>query len=353
MLAEGNADAAIEVLEDDTLGPLALIRKQAPAASRQDFVDNTLRSSLRAYLSVRPPRRDDAQEVLRALEAAASDVEQLTGIYLGIAAQLQQTVGELVASGKEAEAAELAPSLRDIVGRIRKQGGAGDWTMQNRLALVNLQLGELLSGQERRESIEQAQQAYAAILDAASKNPNFAPSADALLAVRKRLADCQRGLGNYEQALQQYAAILEQKPNMLQLQKAAAETLLQQGKDKKEVEALNRSIFGTMKQSDGKNLIWGWVRLAKVADYAKKRAEAGKSEAAAKQYEELFFEARFQAVYARFAMAKVGPPIKKQEHLRKAKRNLTSMKTLYPDLGGPKWQAAFEVLLRKIDEAGS
>ena len=139
---------------------------------------------------------------------------------------------------------------------------------------------------------------------------------------------------------------------MLELQMAAAETLQQQGAAQKDVAALQKAIFGALPQADRKNLVWGWVRLANIVDTARRRAASNPAtKAKAEQYGELFFAARYNAAKARFQMAQVGPAAQRRQSLEKARRIVASMKTLYPDLGGPSWKPAFEDLLNQIDSA--
>lgn len=348
LLAQGDAAQALEILEAEGLGPLDLVENSHPAAERADYQRSVYRTALRAVLSLESPDLERTRELMQSLEASAESQAELTGVYLGLAGQLQQQIQQLLAQAEEEKARNVATALDDLLARIADQTNEKDWSLLNQLAAANLELGELLAGEARQRAIERAKALYTDILKTARDDPSFAPGRGALLAVRKRLADSSRGLGKYDEALTQYAAILKQKSSMLQLQQAAAETLLLQGIDNKNVEALRRSIFGTLPQDDGKNLIWGWIRLAKVADYAKQKASDEKT---VKQYQDLFFEARYNVAKARFSMAGIGPPARRSENLQIARRSVTSMKSLYPDLGGPRWAAAYNELLQQIEQA--
>ena len=88
-----------------------------------------------------------------------------------------------------------------------------------------------------------------------------------------------------------------------------------------------------------------------MADRYKRKFQSAGPEGAArvKQYESLFFQARFNIAKARYQAAKISPAAKQKAQLAAAKKNIVSMKNLYPQLGGPGWKGAFEELLRQIE----
>ena len=104
-----------------------------------------------------------------------------------------------------------------------------------------------------------------------------------------------------------------------------------------------------------KNLVWGWIRLAKIADQAKRKAKkraADQPDPTGKvaKYHDLFFEARYHAAQARFATAKLATGDAKKKQLGTARQSLETMKRLYPDLGGPQWQEAYLQLLKQMEQ---
>ncbi|QDT00032.1 tetratricopeptide repeat protein [Adhaeretor mobilis] len=351
-LALGDPKTALEVLQDKKVGPLTLVETKSPAAKGQRFVEEVYKAALRAMLFAQPPRRAGAKKIMESLEKSSKDSAALTKIYLGLGLQMQRQMKELNAQGKTNEAKAIAETFEDVLQRVSSRDDADSWAIRNWVAQTYLQLGEGLQGDAANQYIKRAQQAYNEILLAAAQDEKYAPNANSLLAVRKKLADCERALGNYDQALDLYVKILEKKSSLLELQVVAAETLQQQGAAKKQPAKLEQAIRGA-KPKAGKNLIWGWLKLASVGDQFKKRSLAAgpKGAANAKRYESLFFESRFNIAKARFQSGLIGSPSEKQKQLSSAKKNIQSMKNLYPDLGGPKWKAAFEDLLKQIEEA--
>jgi hypothetical protein len=67
----------------------------------------------------------------------------------------------------------------------------------------------------------------------------------------------------------------------------------------------------------------------------------------------VFFEARYHVAQARLQAAQIATGAARTRQLDAARKNVESMKRLYPDLGGPKWQQAFEELLAQIEAASS
>ena len=360
LLADGDAEKAIAALEHSSVGPLSLIEKNSPATRRAAFVQETYKVALRAYVSVEPPQRDEAQAMMTALESAIGSggnaQQKLIGIYVSLGVQLQQQISSLTADGQTDKARAVAESFEDLLARITKRAGAADdWKIQSWIAQTNLQLGQGLSGKDAARYYNQAEETYRSLLGKAAKDPTFAPSPLLVLATQKRLADCLQAQDDYVEAFKQYTSILQAKPNMLELQLAAATALQQWGTEGKDAKRLEESIRGAMPQANKKNLVWGWLRLAAIADQAKRKAEkraAGKPDTTGKvaKYQNLFFEARYHAAQARYAAAKLATGAARKKQLATARQSLATMKRLYPDLGGPQWQGAYLQLLKQMEQ---
>ncbi|MCA9261689.1 MAG: hypothetical protein KDA61_20870, partial [Planctomycetales bacterium] len=347
-LAEGAAEQALGVLEDPQIGPLALVEGDGPASEKAEFVQETYKVALRVYLTLDPVRPDDAEKMMQALEQSTGDDSQaLTGIYTGLAVQLQQQIAVLESAGKRGPAQRVAQAFASLLERVEQQPAAKGWALKNWIAQANLQLGASLEGDVAEQFLSRAQDVYSEILVESAANPDYAPSPAALLGVRKRSADCLRELGRYEQAYNQLLTILKQRPKALELQEAIAETLVQWGVASKSLTRIDEAVRGTAPQSDGKNLAWGYLRMAQVADAYRSRLKAQGVKAddpKYQQYEEMFFRARYQIAKARLRAAEVAPASERAKQTASARKSVESMFQLYPDMGGPKWKAAFEQL---------
>ncbi len=340
------------MLEDKAVGPLALVASKSEAAADPRFVQETYKAALRAYLSLDPPDSGKAEKIMAALEASVANqgdaaAHQLTRVYAGLGLQLERQLHDLTAAGKTREAKQVAEAFRAIMGRVAARPNGGDWVINKWIAETNLQIGQGLSPQEAKPYFQQAKAAFEAVLAAAKQGGPKAPDAAAILTVNKRFGDCLLALGEYEKGIYQYAAALKAKPMMLDVQQAAAAGLQQWGAEKKIQPALDQALNGALPQADGKNLIWGWLRLANVAEGARRQAAASaqpKDAERAARYQEVFFTARYNVVKTRLIGASFAPPQNRREQLESARQNIASMKTLYPEMGGPKWKAAFETL---------
>jgi len=360
LIAEGNFDEAAAVLERPTLGPLAIAEVDATGETERAFARETYKAGLQTFVSTDPPRRDDAVAMMENLEklagSGADSQQQLTNIYISLSLQLQQQVAELTEAGKNDEARTVAATFEDLLGRVAERSDSKSWAVQTWLAQTSLNLGEGLSGSDAQRYIEQAENIFRDIVEQADKDPGFAPSQQHLLAVRKQLGDCLVARGEFSAALNQYQEILEAHPNMLELQKATASLLQQWGMAEENAERLEHSIRGTLPGADGRNLVWGWLRIATLADLGKRRAmqtagDAAPNEKQVQRYEDLFFEARYRAAEARLAAANLSSGARQQQQLDTVRQSVEAMKQLYPDLGGPRWQSRFESLLEQL--AGS
>ena len=360
LLADGQSEQAVEALENSSAGPLSLIKNKSAATSSSAFIQEAYKAGLRAYLSTEPPQREKSQAMMGALEAAigkGGNAEQkLISIYVSLGLQLQQQISALSADGQTAKAKAVAESFADLLSRVTQRAGAANsWKVQSWIAQTNLQLGQGLSGQDATKYFKQAAETYQALIAQAAKDPKFAPSAVSLLAAKKKLADCQVAQGDYSAAFQQYALMLKSKPNMLELQQAAAAALQKWGTDRDEAKRLEEAIRGAMPQSNRKNLVWGWIRISQIADQAKRKA-AKQADNDPKQaqrvtrYQDLFFEARLRATEARIAAAKLATGAERAKQLGTARQSLDSMKRLYPDLGGDKWQNAYLRLIKQLEQ---
>jgi len=192
------------------------------------------------------------------------------------------------------------------------------------------------------------------MLKAAGENPKYAPDESAILGVRMRLAECLAATGEHEGAVKQFGEILKEKPNLLDLQKGAASALQQWGIQKRDVAPLERSIRGDLPQPSGKNLIWGYLQLATMANSARMQAAKAspvteESRERVDRFGDIFFEARYNVAKSRFFAGKVAPETQRKAQFEQAKTNIEQMAKLYPDLGGPKWKPLFDELLKQVN----
>ena len=178
LLANGDAEQAIGVLENENAGPLALVESGAEVAQKPEFILETYKAALRAYLSAEKPDRKKSQRMMELLEKFAESgggAQKLTDVYLGLGMQLQRQLKELNASGQAAKAKQVAAAFGDVLARVSARPDANDWRVRGWVAQTNLQLGQELTGDEAKPYIDRATTAYAATLKAAAEDPKYAP----------------------------------------------------------------------------------------------------------------------------------------------------------------------------------
>ena len=116
----------------------------------------------------------------------------------------------------------------------------------------------------------------------------------------------------------------------------AAKTLQQWGSSGN-ADGYRKAILGDRPGSNGKNLIWGWGRIAK--------AVSGKD-----KYRDTFHEARYNIAMSRYKFALSQSGAKKTELLKRAKADIIATKRL-ASLGGKRQEQRYESLLKAIQKS--
>ena len=360
LLSDGQYKEAIELLENRQFGPLILVSDGHSAASRPAYLLETYKAALRAYVLVTPPQEKNAIDTMKALETAVANggarggnaSDQLAKIYIGLGVALQKQMEELRAAGRGAEANRVAGAFAQFLERIAARQGEANWSTRVWLAQTYFDLGTARQSDKEivalkgtaREYVVKARDICQKLLEAAAKDPKLPPSETAVLAVRMKLGECLRALGQYEQALDAFSAILKEKDSSLVVQRAAAYTYQERGRAE-DAKWLERAIHGGYRlRSTGENRIWGWLKISR---------EAARAARADPKYRDTFYEARLNVSRCRYLVAMKHDGNERQKHLAKAKQSIESLRQLYPDLGGERWRGEFEALLKQIDSASN
>jgi hypothetical protein len=156
------------------------------------------------------------------------------------------------------------------------------------------------------------------------------------------LGECYRDLGEYKLALDTFSEVLKDREAQLTVQQEAAQAYQDWGVASSP-KWLERAIYGGYQvRATGKNRIWGWLKLALVAERAARSNPA---------YSDIFFDARLQAARCRYLVGLKTQGAAREQHFATAKQSIRSMLALYPDLGGGEWRGKFESLLKQIQQA--
>lgn len=352
-LADGKYQQAIDLLEDDHVGPLTLVSRDDPATARTGYVIEVYKAALRAYVSATPPQARKALDTMRALEesvdaGSGAETGELTRIYLGLGVALQQQMEQLRDAGRDKEADQIAEAFSLFLDQLSARQGDDHWAGRQWIAQTYYGMGEKLAGkgstQLARQYFTKARDAYRQLLASAEAGSSPPPHEEAALLAQKQLGDCLRQLGEYQPALEMYSAVLKEKESWLAVQYAAAMTYQQRG-EAGAAKWLERAIYGGYRlKSTGKNRIWGWLKLAQVAD------RAARSNA---KYRDTFFEARLNAARCRYLVGLKSEGAAREQHFATAMQNIRSMEQLYPDMGGERWKQEFDQLRSQIQKSAN
>ncbi len=347
----GQADAAVKLLEDPRIGPLALVAAKSPITDQGTFAIEAYKAGLRAYVATQ--QLEKAETVMAALEArvtASGDAgasQMLVAIYRALGQELENHVASLRNEHKSDDLAAVSKGFELFLDRIVAKQEGNNFNSLNWVAETYSRLG---AGNEARDqSVSPQARAYfdkaaatdQKILQEIAKNPDFA-TPEAALAVKLRLAKSQRRGGHFKEAIDLLAEVATKMPMLLEVQKEAAYTYQDWGRENPATYALAIGGGRKTKGSNGKefNLLWGWTQLAKLTQRDKK-------------HQDVFHEARYNMANCWLLFAKTQNGSEKSESLKKAEAAITLTAQLHPDLGGGDWPKKYDQLFRQIQhEAG-
>lgn len=336
----GQADQAIELLEDAALGPLALVRAEHPATAREGFAPEVYKTSLRAYISSLPTAESSdavirkATEVMDAMKEAIP-AEQLIGIYYSLASDLETQMNLATDQAKQA----LSKGFETFLLQMRAT--SNEFTVLNWVAETFAGMAASFDTQnqltaESARYYQLAAETYETILD------QVQIAEDRMrVQIPLRLATAKRRLNRFTDARDIYTAILKENPMMVNVQIDAAQMYQDWAAIPPDREALFlRAIQGAeIDSATQKPVIWGWQGIASRT-------------ASLPQFRNVFHEARYNLALClyNFAMAKSGS--EREKHLEMANRSIRQTQQLFGS--GEEWDAwrsRYDQLMRNVQRA--
>jgi hypothetical protein len=344
-LDAGYADKALRIIEDPKLGLLALVSsKKLPANS--PLVMEIYKGALQTYVSSKPPRLEDAEKAMNSLdELAAKNPEAaalLTRVYVSLGRELHAQIQALAGRGDQEQSEAVTRSLEAFLERVGARQEGQNYQTLSWLAetYYNLAGGADQSGRVSGAAAKQLRQAgdlYQQLLEQAERDPASLPKPELADALRLRLAQCRRRIGDYQAATDAAVSLLKTKPTLLVAQVEAARILQDRG-ESEDPKYLGKAIAGDLpSQGRRANLIWGWGRLAQLV--AKQPALS-----------ETFYDARLNLATCRYRLAKRSSSEQRPALFKAAKNDIVIMTRLYPDLGGPVWRGRYDALLKLVQK---
>ncbi|MEP3482522.1 MAG: tetratricopeptide repeat protein [Fuerstiella sp.] len=220
------------------------------------FAGQMWRQMLRAYVGTQ--QIDNALQAMAKLESVGG--QDTTAIYTELGRELQQELARLKESGKTKRLQEVRTSFEQFLSKVYEKRDKTDYNSLLWIGETYFSLGQAVGSDDQAAAdayLTKAGQAYSEILD-----NNLADDGTAV-AVRLRLARCQRALREYESALDLTKTILTERIMQLDVQFEAAHILADWGSDPAAGEADRiKEALGGIKGPDGQKLVWGWQTLA-------------------------------------------------------------------------------------------
>ncbi|HEX5105661.1 MAG TPA: hypothetical protein VFV87_17700, partial [Pirellulaceae bacterium] len=353
---------AIKLMEDPKIGVLTLVQNNDPSVGAPGFADETYKTALRAYISALASKEGDAADAVKKAEGIMDLLEQqmnatpqgqakLIAIYVSLARDLQRQM--------EIAEPEVKKGLGQGFEAFLKQvaSGATELNVLNWVAETYRGMGESfgnLRNQPKdvqdtaRQYYGQAVATYQKILDMDKKDANFLSDAMATQ-LQLQTAKTKRSTGDYVGAMDLFESILKANSMLLPVQIEAARTYQDWGSFKDSQDNYMRAIVGGRPDKNNpdpkkknKNVIWGWGEIARLTAPT----------AASSQFKDQFHEARFNLALCRYNYAVAQQDAdKKKLNFQRAKTDIALIAGFYPDLGGEKWKAQYDALLKRIQSA--
>ena len=333
----GEPAKAIELLNDPNIGGITLIQSKSPwPAKIPGLVTDAYSTAIRANIANATNGNSAAsvaaaQDMLESLQQDLSSQpggdKKMIGIYINLARDLEQQLAVASPSDK----ASLSKGFESFLEKAAE--GTNDVAVLNWVGQTYYGMGKgLVQGSKRTP---EAQRYFSKAAEVYDRLLQVVDSPDQALQIRVKQAMTLRELGKFDQAIDLFAEVLKQK-KFLNIQVEAAETFQRWGQ-LGNLAAFDKAIAGDRTGSDGKNIIWGWGRIAKLIA----KNEANRS---------TFHLARYNIASSRYEMAKRQSGAEQKATLQRAKSDLMVTHQLY-DLGDAKEKKRYETLLRKIQKS--
>jgi tetratricopeptide (TPR) repeat protein len=345
----GQPSRALAWLEQPKYGPLTVVAASDNKGAGAPFALETYKMALRLYVGVDPPQLEKAEQAMTALEKLAQGsgdakaAENLTTVYMSLGKQLQEDLKALRASGKTQDVARTSAAFQVFLGRLLERNAGGSLASLNWVAETYYNLAqEQVAGEggltnNARATYDKAAAAYLRLLAAAEKDAKFKAAPEMLLGLKLRLADCYRGAGKFNEAIQNVSEVLAEKPTLLTAQVSGAATYQAQGAS--DPTGYEKAIMGGSPDKNGKNRIWGWSQLSRMTMGDPKFAS-------------VFHESRLAIVESRYRYALMEKDTQRRERLLQAAvQDVRTTFNVRPDLGGPETKAKYEQVLKQVQKA--
>jgi tetratricopeptide (TPR) repeat protein len=343
---------AVELIEEENIGPKTLVEKEDAAAKDLAYQIETYKVALRAYIGALPTAPADqgqvlmnkAEGVMNALKKLMggdpAGQRRLIGIYISLATDIQKQIDNAPANQRAALISGFEVFL-SRVGEATKDVKELFWVAQTFYTLgESSDTNPTTLMPEAKRFYTKAVDAYNKILALQGKDDEVTPQM--VMQIQMRLATTKRRLQQYKEAVNLFEEILLAKNMMLNVQVEAAKTYQEWGRIGDPVVYDRAVMGGRTNEKTGKYTIWGWSRIAKQT----------MPDEESEKYIDVFYEARLNQAKCRFSQGKRAAAAKeREEFFGLAKKDIEMTYRLYPDMGGGAWTSKFDGLLKQVQQS--
>ncbi len=347
LLADGKLEPAASLFFESDSSPLKRLEKDATGLPPRVAME-TYRTVIQLKIALLNDNKlpvDQAvsqiRETIKQLQSAAIDPESselLARVFVSLARDLKD---QLVATQDESKRKKLSETLLLVAIEAAKANSFNTeyWAAETIISIAQ-ELETTPGGKaQAMTAYSEAAKILEDILAKEQSQPGWISQPNLVTQIRLKLAQTSRGLGDYKNAIEQLATILENNNGLLDVQIEAAKTYQAWGA------AVNSGFHkvaiegGRPDPKTRRMLIWGWGEIQRLT-------------ANQPNFSEQFFEARYQLAFSRMQYARgLQEPQKKSEELARAERDIESTARLFPDLGGPLMKKRFQSLLAAVKKA--
>ena len=345
-LEKGDLDSAIQQLESRPIAPVDLIKQKNRVildSGKQDlYLTEAYKVAGKAYLSAIGKYPEDSSwadkclSVVKAFRTRAKKIgnakskAEVSNMYRLIAVQLEQQLSRQTEPKKQEK---FIGNLRRFIDTLQSESDDANTIIWSGGMLMKL--GDIFVSQGKSNEAKPLFSAAIAALDRADKMGVTDKAISKEL--KRQQAIAKRGVGKYEDSVNDFIAILKENPNDWQIQMDAAETLQIWGLTAKNSKSLAKALSGTEKYRDPKtkrqkNLIWGWSSLAQALKTSSK-------------FKNSYYESLFNAVSTRM---RYGVLENNAKVVSAALKRLQIAKNKEKNLGGDVWGDRFVELEQQI-----
>jgi hypothetical protein len=338
---------AMKVMDASGYGPMQLITGQGAFVNNSQLIEESLRTALLSYVGA-ANEKGASQKIKVTMVALKKHTgtdpdgkKRLIGTLVSVAQSLQKQLAAATPEQRRSLAISFATFLEQV-GKEATDFRTLFWVADSFRTLATSSDGG--TGQPPAEATEfynQAQSIYDDILNKGKADSAFFSSKTAAVQIKLRLVTVKRRLYKFTDAMQLLVEILSEHPNMVNVQQEAALTYQEWAGFPKGRPLYLKAVSGAYPDKNRKNdnSVWGWAKIARLTQGNRK-------------FLDVYFQARLKMSECRYeyGLSSTGAAEKKK-YLSYAKQDISFTSRQFPDLGGDKSRAQFDVLLRKIQAA--